>query len=494
FMIYQEQVMKAAQLLAGYSLGDADLLRRAMGKKKKEVMDQQRERFIKGCAEKNDIPKAQAQKIFQLLEKFAGYGFNKSHSAAYALISYQTAFLKANYPVPFLAALMSNDLDNTDKIALFIGEAKEMEITVLPPSVNHSSPRFSIEDNKIRYGLAAIKGVGQTASEAISAARENGGPFQSMADFCQRVEFRAINKKTVEALVKCGAFEEISKNRAGLFEQIDKCLAQASSVARDLESGQGMFFLDEDPKDQADALHKEIDSVAPWPLKECLAAEKDLLGYYFSGHPIDEYEEDLRAFRTLSTVELNEEPDQSPVRLAGLLMAKEVRIAQRSQKPFARLQLEDRTGAFEIMIWPEMYQEIGEKLNVGTPIIIEGVVDRSREEQLRVNTHKVLLLEEACPDQIREIYVLAKRDECQNGLFPKIKALLGEHPGDRPLCLVIPGEAHGAAVLEAGEAFQLDAHYPVLRKLRELMGPNRVKLRVKDMSEPPPRKRFFKKA
>ncbi len=495
FMIYQEQVMKAAQLLAGYSLGDADLFRRAMGKKKKEVMDEQRERFVTGCLKINNIPKAQAEKIFALLEKFAGYGFNKSHSAAYGLISYQTAFLKANYPVPFMAGLMSNDLDNTDKIALFIGESREMDIDVLPPCINHSQLKFSIEDGKIRYGFAAIKGVGQAAAEAIVVAREaeDGGPFLSMADFCQRVEFRAMNKKTVEALVRCGAFQEISTNRAGLFEQIDKCMAQAGSVARDLASGQGMFFLDEDPADQADTAQKEIDSIPPWSKKMNLDAEKELLGVYFSGHPIDECEEDLRAFRTLNTVELSEVPDRTPVRLAGLLMSKEVRIAQKSQKPYARLNLEDRTGFFEIMVWPEMYQEVGEHLVLGQPIIVEGAVDRSREDQLRLTPHKIYLLEDAYPAEIREIYVLAKREECANGLFPKLKNLIREHPGSHPLCLVIPGETGGAAVLEAGDAFQLKADYNVVKKLRIMMGRGKVKLRVKDMSEPPPRKRFFGK-
>ncbi|MEM6884392.1 MAG: DNA polymerase III subunit alpha, partial [Verrucomicrobiota bacterium] len=424
FMIYQEQVMKAAQLLAGYSLGDADLFRRAMGKKKKEVMDEQRERFVSGCAKLNNIPKAQAEKIFALLEKFAGYGFNKSHSAAYGLISYQTAYLKANYPVPFMAGLMSNDLDNTDKIALFIGESREMDIEVLPPCVNHSLLKFSIEDMRIRYGFAAIKGVGQAAAEAIVVAREEGGPFVSMADFCQRVEFRAMNKKTVEALVRCGAFNSISTNRAGLFEQIDKCMAQAGSVARDLASGQGMFFLDEDPADQADVAQKEVDAIPPWSKKQNLDAEKELLGVYFSGHPIDECEEDLRAFRTLNTVELSEVPDRTPVRLAGLLMSKEVRIAQKSQKPYARLNLEDRTGAFEIMVWPEMYQEVGENLVLGQPIIVEGAIDRSREDQLRLNPHKIYLLEDAYPSQIREVYVLAKREDCSNGLFPKLKGLV----------------------------------------------------------------------
>jgi len=490
FMIYQEQVMKAAQLLAGYSLGDADLLRRAMGKKKQDVMDAQRARFIQGCRELNNIPQAQAEKIFGLLEKFAGYGFNKSHSAAYGMISYQTAYLKANFPVCFMAALMSNDLDSTDKISLFIGEAREMGIEVLPPSVNHSHTRFSIEDSSIRYGLAAIKGVGHSASEAIVTARQQGGPFLSMADFCSRVEFRPMNKKTVEALVRSGAFSEIHPNRAGLMEQIDKCMAQAGAVARDLASGQGMFFLDENPNEIAKSAEKEIQSIAPWTRQDCLAAEKGLLGVYFSGHPIDDFEEDLRAFRTVNTVELEEEPDRAQVRLAGLIVEKEVRIAKKSQKPFARLKLEDRTGSFELMIWSDLYLEVGDLLEQNLPVLAEGTIDRSLPDQLRVSVHRILPLESAFPAQVREVYVMTRREECTNGLFGTLKSIIREHPGDCPLCLVIPGQTTGAAILEAGDQFQVDARYPVIRTLREKLGKGKIKLRVKEMAEAPPRRRF----
>jgi DNA polymerase-3 subunit alpha len=488
FLIYQEQVMKAAQLLAGYSLGDADLLRRAMGKKKKEVMDQQRARFIEGCEKVNQIPRKKASDIFALLEKFAGYGFNKSHSAAYGLIAYQTAYLKANYPTHFLCALLCNDLDNTDKIALFIGEAREMGIDVLPPSINHSQVKFSIEGNAIRYGLSAIKNVGVGISEAIVEARESAGPFTSMADFCSRVDYGALNRRTVEALVKCGAMEDIHPNRAGLFSQIDQSLARASANARDKAAGQGTFFEEEPAGEMQPEAVEALASVKPWPEAECLSSEKELLGYYVSGHPIDAYEMDLRAFRTHQAVEVDEEIDRSTIRLAGIVADREVRIARKSKKPFARLVIEDRTGTVETMIWPETYAEFGEKLEPGTPLVLTAQVDRSREGEIKIVPYAISTIEELCPAAIREVYIVLPREQCDESGFQPVREMAEAHPGSLPLCLIIPGPNGGAAVLEAGPAYHLNVDYGVLRKLRERFGKSHVKLRVKD-PEPAPRRR-----
>jgi DNA polymerase-3 subunit alpha len=488
FLIYQEQVMKAAQLLAGYSLGEADLLRRAMGKKKKEVMDQQRVRFIEGCEKVNQIPRKKASDIFALLEKFAGYGFNKSHSAAYGVIAYQTAYLKANYPTHFLCALLCNDIDNTDKIALFIGEAREMGIEVRPPSINHSQVKFSIEGDAIRYGLSAIKNVGVGISEAIVAAREDSGPFTSIADFCSRVDYGALNRRTVEALVKCGAMNDIHTNRAGLFDQIDQSLARASVSARDKAAGQGTFFEEEPAGEMQPEAIEALESVRPWPESECLGYEKELLGYYVSGHPIDEYEMDLRAFRTHQAVEVDDEIDRSIVRLAGIIADREVRIARKSKKPFARVVIEDRTGTVEAMVWPETYAEFGEKLEPGTPLVLTAQVDRSREGEIKIAPYAISTLEELCPSGIREVYIVVPREECDEEGFAPVREFAAAHPGPLPLCLVIPGPNGGAAVLEAGPGYHLNLNYGVLRTLRERFGGSRIKLRVKD-PEPAPRRR-----
>src|SRR3954462_9659988 len=250
-MIYQEQVMAAASRLAGYSLGQADLLRRAMGKKDKEKMAKERANFIEGCARENKIPEKKANAIFDLLEKFAGYGFNKSHSAAYGLISYQTAYLKANYPVEFMAGLLSNEINNTDKISTFVGECKRMGIPILPPDVNRSALKFTPElhdqTNAIRYGLAAIKNVGEGAMEIAIREREAGGAFASLEDFCRRLDSRVANRKILENLIKCGAFDFLKRERAELFACIEDSRAAAPPPQRAPASGQVSLFDDIPP-------------------------------------------------------------------------------------------------------------------------------------------------------------------------------------------------------------------------------------------------------
>ncbi len=278
-LIYQEQVMQAAQLLAGFTLGAADLLRRAMGKKKVEEMAQQREKFVKGCAATNKIPAAKANQIFDLLEKFAGYGFNKSHAAAYAVVAYQTAYLKANHPVEFFCAMMTNDMGDTEKLARYIAEAREFGIEVLQPDVNESLMFFApARDGKaIRFGLAAIKGVGEAAVEAILKARKEVGKFKSLAELCEHVDGRSLGRKTLEALIKTGACDAFGQTRATLFAQIERTLARAASILSDKQKGQSSLFgaLEE----KAPPMPEAISNLPEWPQHELLAHEKELLGF-----------------------------------------------------------------------------------------------------------------------------------------------------------------------------------------------------------------------
>ena len=290
-MIYQEQVMAAANRLAGYSLGQSDLLRRAMGKKNKEKMAAERANFITGCAKTNNIPEKKANAIFDLLEKFAGYGFNKSHSAAYGVISYQTAYLKARYPVEFMAGLLSNEINNTDKIAVFVGECKRMGIPILPPDMNRSGLKFipesvpNEERNAIRYGLAAIKNVGEGAMAAAIAERERGGDFSSLEDFCSRVDSRIANRKSIESLVKAGAFDFLARARDELFACIEETLLSASAAHRDRAAGQVSLF----DELSAPAVRRRDREYERWSERAKLAFEKELLGFYVTGHPLDDY-------------------------------------------------------------------------------------------------------------------------------------------------------------------------------------------------------------
>ncbi|MDR1191722.1 MAG: DNA polymerase III subunit alpha [Verrucomicrobiales bacterium] len=506
-MIYQEQVMAAARVLAGYTLGGADLLRRAMGKKKVEEMAKERAKFVAGCENTNHIAPKLAGDIFDLLEKFAGYGFNKSHSAAYGLVTYHTAYLKANYPVQFMAALLSNELDNTDKIAVFVEEAKLLGITVLGPSVNRSGLSFTVEANTIRYGLGAVKNVGLAAAQAILDVRRDQGGFGSLEDLCRKVDYRAFNRKTLESLIRSGAFDELEPNRALVFSQVDDALGQALSLARERESGQVSLFGIEETAGSPSA-RKHTAQVEDWLLRQRLDGEKELLGFYITGHPIDEYEADLRAFRTVGLDELGGLAPGRSVRIAGLVARKDVQVARKSGKPYARIQLEDRLGSVEVTCFNEQYEKYGNEITVGEPLIVSGTVDegafrgndraalsadgdavaKPADDDRAKSTAKVIAreihtFEQACQTLVREVYLRCPREKCGAPLWRELKDLAAANRGERPLCLVIPGADGGLAVLEAAEDFFLESSAALLKDLRRRFGKDEVRLRAKELGD-----------
>ncbi|MDR1305307.1 MAG: DNA polymerase III subunit alpha [Verrucomicrobiales bacterium] len=508
-MIYQEQVMAAARVLAGYSLGGADLLRRAMGKKKVEEMAKERAKFVAGCEQHHGIKPELANEIFELLEKFAGYGFNKSHSAAYGLVSYQTAYLKANYPVQFMAALLSNDLDNTDKIAVFVEDAKQMGIRIFGPSVNRSGLKFSVEPNTIRYGLAAIKNVGAGAAQAIVSARQAQGEFISLEDFCRKVDYRSINRKTIESLIRSGAFDEIEPNRALVFSQIDECLAQAASLAKERESGQVSLFDIEETAGSPLTMHRHTAQIEDWLLRQRLEGEKELLGFYITGHPIDEYEADLRAFRTAALDELGELAPGQGVRVAGLVSRKDVLVAKKSGKPYARLQLEDRLGSVEVTVFNEQYEQYGNEITLGEPLIVSGTIDeggfrnnrdnspadnepakpaatdddRAKPAAAKVIAREIHTIERACRELVRDVYLRCPREQCGPALWTELKTTAAAHHGAQPLCLVIPGADGGLAVLETSPDFALTVTTGLLQDLRQRYGRDEVRLRARELGD-----------
>ncbi len=487
-LIYQEQVMAAARVLAGYSLGQADLLRRAMGKKKPEEMAKQRETFVLGCAKTNEIPRSQALRIFELLEKFAGYGFNKSHSAAYAVLSCQTAYLKANYPTEYMASLLSHELDNTDKIALFTAEAQNMGIEIRPPSVNESENKFTVEPNRILFGLGAIKNVGGACVEAILATRKEGGKFVSIEDFCSRVDYKAMNKKAVESLIRCGAFDEISPNRAWLATKVEGALALAASASRDKERGQGTLFglMEESGPGDKKGVEKAPKDFPDWPKRDKLKAEKELLGFYVTGHPADEFEADLRAFRTLNLGEPDEMQSGTVARLAGVVTSMEVRLTQKDKKPYARVMLEDKTGRMEVMIFPDLYREAGTALKVGAPLVVGGSVDTDAEERIRLRTSECVTLEAAIAKWVTHVYLVPTKEDLVGEKMGKVKEIVATHAGDVPVRLEV--EVEGKKVLmEAGSQMRIRPTLAGIGKLREVLGPDRVKLAVQPIEVPKPK-------
>lgn len=388
-MVYQEQVMQAAQICAGYSLGGADLLRRAMGKKKPEEMAKQRTMFVEGAAQKG-IDQAKANEIFDYMEKFAGYGFNKSHAAAYALVAYQTAWLKYHYPAEFMAATMSSELDNTDQLKVFVDDAKANGIEFLPPDVNTSHYRFTpLAGKKIRYALGAIKGTGEAAIEAVVKAREAGSDFTDLFDFCERVGRQALNKRTVEALVRAGAFDSIHRNRAELLANIELAIGYADQKAANANQG-GLFDFD-----SAALPPVQMEPVAAWNSATELAEEKLALGFYYSASPFSPYAAEVRGLAPQPLAELRPDRDNLQ-RVAGFVTAIRTIVGKRGK--FAVAALEDDTAKVEIRVADEVLEEAKAFLQADRILIFDCKVrsdDYSGEERLSLNAHKVYTLEEA---------------------------------------------------------------------------------------------------
>ena len=467
-LVYQEQVMQAVQVLAGYTLGGADLLRRAMGKKDKEKMAKERVTFVEGCAKLNNIPADKANEIFDLLEKFAGYGFNRSHSAAYAWVSYQTAFLKANYPVEFMAAVMSNEISNTDKISVFVAECDRMGIKILAPDVNKSSLKFAPEaldgdlppkvdgtpyHGAIRYGLAAIKNVGEAAMEAAIAEREASGPFTSLEDFCGRVDSKKMNKKGLECLVKCGAFDFTGVERAQLFSETDGALASAASAHRDRAAGQGGLFdmCEAAPK----AARKAGSTVQPWNQSEKLGFEKELLGFYVTGHPLDEYRPALESGKFVPIASLPEQEDKGTVAIAGALTLVEKKFTKKDSKPFAIVTLEDLTGALEVMIWSETFNKSQALLVQGAVVSITGRLDL-REEGPRLTANELKPIKK--PESVEKPLVLTlDRRTTKPVELDEIRDIIRQNHGNRRVVLRVLDGANKVLWIVPAEEFRVNA-------------------------------------
>ncbi len=373
-IIYQEQVMQIAQILSGYSLGEADLLRRAMGKKIKAEMEAQKERFVTGAVAKG-VDKGQASTIFELVDKFAGYGFNKSHAAAYALVAYQTAWMKANHPVEFLAASMSLDLGNTDKLNIFKQDAQRLGIAIRPPSVNESEAVFTVKDGEILYALSAIKNVGRQAMEHLVAVREEGGPFGDLFDFARRINPRFINKRAFENLARAGAFDCFNANRAQVLAAVDLVLGTANASAQERESKQDNLFGE---ATGAKASNPALPNVEPWTPIERLNEEFNAIGFYLSGHPLDDFQMALRRSNVVTHAELVARGNQAEL-VAGTVTAKQERKSKKGN-PFAFLSLSDPSGQFEIVVFSEVLGQARDLMEPGKSVVVSVEIDRSGDE------------------------------------------------------------------------------------------------------------------
>ncbi len=499
-IVYQEQVMQISQVLGGYSLGRANLLRRAMGKKKAEVMAAERQGFLEGC-QKNGVDPKVAGEIFDLMEKFAEYGFNKSHSAAYGLITIQTGWLKAHYPVEFMAALLTSEKDNTDKVVAHIAEARGQGYEVLPPDVNVSELAFGAVEGKIRFGLGAIKGVGESAIDAILEAR-NGGPFRDLFDFSERVDSRRVNRKVIEALVKAGAFDFEGRPRRQLFESVEKALERGASAQRDRAVGQSSLFgLLEDagkPGPAASVGKPEYVAFEEWPEKERLAMEKEAIGFYVSGHPLHQYAKELQRYaRPAASVQRARRDDV--VTVAGIVSQLRERPTK-TGKRMAWVTLEDLSGSVELVCFPGKeggrsmmgkdgkwtrsgprpgYDSWEPLLKSDEPILVTGTVQvNSRDEENPVAeliVEQVQSLKEVRDKRVKRLELRVRADLVTEDRLQRLSGLAKEHLGATPLAvsIVLPGEAEA---LIGNTGLKVDVSDALIAAVDRLFGEKVVEL------------------
>ncbi|MBM3880432.1 MAG: DNA polymerase III subunit alpha [Verrucomicrobia bacterium] len=476
-MVYQEQVMQAAQVLAGYTLGSADLLRRAMGKKKPEEMAKQRESFVQGCARVNQIPPDQANRIFDLLEKFAGYGFNKSHAAAYAVVAYQTAYLKANHPVEFLCAMMTNDMADTDKLGDYIEEARLLRIEVLPPDVNESQVGFAParEGTAIRFGLAAVKGIGEVAVESLLAARQASGRFTSLADLCERVDARTVNRKVLEALIKSGACDGFNETRATLWGAIDRTLARAASVVQDRARGQtSLFALLEGPASPA---VESAQKLPEWPPAERLAAEKELLGFYVTGHPLQPFAPLLERYALATTATLNQVGNRALTRLGGLITAVQQGVAKKTGKPYALATLEDLHGSVPMLCVNENFTKYRELLTPQRRVFVIAEVNLG-DDKPKLFPQEILPLEEVPRRFTQQVQFRLRSAQLTAAKLAAARDLATRHPGKCPLYLRVVQPGGEVVFISTHEQFRVAPSLELQRAVDQLFGPDTYYPRV----------------
>ncbi|QSA98474.1 DNA polymerase III subunit alpha [Methylococcus sp. EFPC2] len=482
-IVYQEQVMQIAQVLAGYSLGGADLLRRAMGKKKPEEMAKQREIFVKGATEQ-EVEEKTAAYIFDLMEKFAEYGFNKSHSAAYALVSYQTAWLKAHYPAAFMAAVLSADMDNTDKVVVLIEECRDMKLGLVPPDVNHSEFRFTVrDDGAIVYGLGAIKGVGENAIEDIIRERGEHGPYADLFDLCRRIDLRKANRRVLEALIRAGALDGFDPNRARHMAQLSDALKAAEQHGAMEETGQDdLFGLMAEPASTSPAPIPQ-EAVEPWPEDLRLSHEKATLGLYLTGHPIAQYESELGHFVTGRIGKLSVESDgrswgrSNEVRavVAGLVV--DLRTKQnKNGKRMGFVTLDDRTGRLEVAVFSEVFEQYREHLNKDVLLVAEGNLGMDDYAGvMRLTAEHLYSIEQARARYARQLLIQWPAPE-EAPPVDELQTLIQPFQGGSCPIVIEYRNRHAASRLQLGERWSAKPSDELLNRLRKRLGTERVSL------------------
>src|SRR5438309_1869612 len=473
-IVYQEQVMQIANRLAGYSLGEADLLRRAMGKKKPEEMAQQRERFVQGAVQRGYPPK-KIEKIFDLMAQFAGYGFNKSHSAAYALLAYHTAYLKTHYPVEFMAALLTSVTGNTDDVVKYINECREMQIAVEPPDIHVSDANFTPHGEAIRFGLAAVRNVGHNAIDSIIAGRTELGRYRSLFEFCEKVDLRLLNKRVLESLIKSGAMDSLGR-RAQLMTVIDRAIERAQKVQRDVESGQhGLFgvFQEEETQNRND----QLPNVPDWDEHTRLAAEKEILGFFITGHPLGRYLDKLTDFHALSTEEMagmKSSTGKDEICAGGIITT--VRVVKSKRGDFyAQGTLEDMSGSIEMLVFPEAYKRLQDKVRLEVPVLIRGGVRIEEGANPKLTVSEITPLEEAKPPLPRSLRIRIPLENATESTVDALHTLFTERKGEAKVLFDVERQGDFMVVMEAA-GYNVQPDHTFIARVEQLCGRGAVRI------------------
>ncbi len=493
-MLYQEQIMQVVQALAGFSLGGADILRRAIGKKKVKLLEEQKVLFVEGCAKHNQISEKLALQIWEKIGKFAGYGFNKSHSAAYAFIAYRTAYLKANYPVEFMCAVLSCEIDNAEKISFLIGECREMGINILPPDVNVSERDFTVDGKAIRFGLGAIKGVGEKAADEIILSREKEGKYSDFLNFCERAG-SAVNTRMVDHLIKAGAFDSLQIKRSQLIQIIEPTMRYAQQRVRDREAGQGSLFDLLDESEQEDVFSVTMPDIPEFEENEMLQMEKELLGFYITGHPLACYSDLIKTYSTANLRQVANMDNDTGVKVGGIIKTVQRRNSKTSGKPYYLITLEDLESTVEVWCFEKCLNEIdasGIELVADMPIFIEALVSKRDEtEKPNLRAEKVIPLEQASELYSEEIHLHLYEGSNTVEDMDKLKQLCMTSIGPSRVIICVSCVSGEVVFIEAERGLQVKVSAGFLDQVREILGERRWRVKA-NQDVPEARKRWSK--
>jgi DNA polymerase-3 subunit alpha len=467
-ILYQEQVMRIASTLAGFRLGEADLLRKAMGKKDQAVMAKQRKKFVDG-AKANGLTKSKAGKIFDLMEKFARYGFNKSHSAAYAVISVTTAFLKAHYPAEFFAASLTSEMDDSDRIIILLDDARSMGIEIVPPDINRCNVEFTVDEGKIFFGLAAVKNVGTGAIRQVIAERNKNGPFKSLFDFCSRVSSRSVNRRALESLIQSGAMDGLPGHRAQKINNLSRVMEKASRTSRDAEKGQFALFTNDKTY-----VEDELQPREAWSSQEQLTFEKESLGFFLSGHPLDKFKDVLQILSTLTTNELKSSPNGKHAVVGGLISSVKMTV-DRKQNPMAFVTIEDRDGQAEAVLFADVLAKYKDFVSEDRVLLLEGKASARNGGEAKLLVSSVVPISEDKPPESKEVHISIDLDQVGENQLEHMQRVLAGHKGSAHVYLHLRESGEKACVVRS-KSLAVDVDYDVLAELCGSVGAKNIKL------------------